>query len=426
MANHDAVAAVPRTGGGNLAKELLRSVLVQRSAYTLGDDEDEQELVETDPDTGAVIQVLTKFGRNYALAPLGDTTPRDGVTCLVTFGGRRYLLAEGSDVVATRVLSRVAVDPADPAIRDAYLVMPAATGAFAGQDNTVAVFTAREWEFIDFGIGRLIYVEGEDVYYRRKPDGSWTRGFGYSALQDGTVLPSALLGGGDHVLWRVENQTTNDPPAVVDGTAYIIGPAPTGEWASQTGKIAHGENGQWVIYNPRSGWRAYDKSFGGDYQFDGAAWNTARGQFAVKRTLYTANATWVKPAGIFKVCVTVVAGGGAGSGGSTSSFGAYASAIGGAAQGGSPALGGGGVGGDYNLTGGDGLSSGSGGYGGLSGGPLTPKGCGAPNSGAGGGGGGGVAIKEIDASLLTSAVAVTVGANGANNGAVLVEEYSYA
>jgi hypothetical protein len=444
MANHDAVAALPAVG--NADKQAIRDVLVKRMPYALADSDNPGTLVETDPDSGKVIIDILYKGRVFHVDATDFTTPGDGVTCLVTAGGVRYKLAVGTDVVCYSVLDRLTVPVGTEVFGDAILVLPAATGAFAGEDNNVAVKTARGWEFVDFGIGRLIYVEDEDTYYRRKTDGTWSSGFGNAQLGAGTIPPSAMIGGGGKVFWIIENQTTNAPPAVVNGAAYIIGSAPTGAWAGNTGKIAHGEGGAWVIYAPAAGWLGYDKSAGQNYQFTGAAWVSATGRLNVTLRFYTAGLTWNKPARLAYVRAICGGGGGnaslniTGTSGSTSSFGSHCSATGGAGGNGNSLTGGAGgtgVGGDINLTGQQGNSV-NGGItpadavfypGGLGAGPIQPKGMGGSQSyttqGAAGGGGG-CSIKIIDASLIAANVTVTVGSAAQNNGYVMVEEYTYA
>lgn len=448
MANHDAVAALPISG--NADQTLTRNVLVKRMPYALAPGDNPQTLVETDPTTGAVILDILLLGRVFHYDAADTTTVHDGVTCIVTSGGKRYKLAAGSDVVAYAVLSRDSVDPGSPSIGDAYLVNVASTGAFAGEDNNVAVYTARGWEFIDFGIGRLIYVEDEDVYYRRKTDGSWSAGFGNSALANGSVNPSAMNGGGGRVLWEVENQTTNTPPAVTNGVAYIIGSAPTGVWAGKAAQIAHGENSAWVIYNPAAGWRAYDKSLTQDYQFSGSAWLSATGRLNITIRSYTATATWSKPARLAYVRVTVIGGGGNGqsgtngtaTSGSTSSFGAHCSATGGGGgiiSGGLgfAATGGAASGGDINISGNGGFASNGTTAESLTivpdsaVGPFASKGRGgssgaAPGSAGSTGASGSCSIKVIDQSVLASTETVTVGSAAQNNGFVYVEEFTYA
>lgn len=51
----------------------------------------------------------------------------------------------------------------------------------------------------------------------------------------------------------------NAPPSdAVDGDRYLVGAAPTGEWAGQAGRFAWFSNGGWAFAAPRAGWRVYD------------------------------------------------------------------------------------------------------------------------------------------------------------------------
>jgi Protein of unknown function (DUF2793) len=51
----------------------------------------------------------------------------------------------------------------------------------------------------------------------------------------------------------------NTPPAVVDGNSYIVGDAPTGDWAGYARWIAYGVGGGWRYALPRNGWLAYNQ-----------------------------------------------------------------------------------------------------------------------------------------------------------------------
>src|SRR4051812_28815846 len=156
--NHDAVAAVPTVG--NVSKPLLRNVLVARMPYVLGDAESLSNTIAIDPSTGAVIVDVVLLGRVFHYDPSDHTTVADGTTCLVSADGLRYKLAAGTDVFCYAVLDNtIATPPVSPALGDAYLVAAAATGAWAGKSNFIAVKTARGWEFVNFGIGRFVYVE---------------------------------------------------------------------------------------------------------------------------------------------------------------------------------------------------------------------------------------------------------------------------
>ncbi|MGY4288901.1 hypothetical protein ACVWXO_008121 [Bradyrhizobium sp. LM2.7] len=269
--NHAAVGALPTIGSAD--KTALRNLLVARMAYVLGDAEDSRNLVAIDPATGAVIVDLVLFGRDFHYDPTDTTTAHDGTSCLVSSDGLRYKLAAGTDVFAYSVLDNtIATPPVSPALGDAYLVAAGATGAWAGKSNQIAVNTRRGWEFINFSVGRFIYVRSVDTYYHKNAAGSWVVGLGNQTFAANSIPLSAAINFGRRVI--VENQTTTAPPVSPSvGTAYIIGPSATGAWAGLDGKIAICEiAGSFVIYTATAGWLAYDKAQGVDYRFNGTSW----------------------------------------------------------------------------------------------------------------------------------------------------------
>ena len=275
--NHDAVAALPT--GSAASKTLTRAMSVKRFPYSLTDAESSLNLVVVDPDTGAIPSDLVYLGRVFHYDAADTTTAHDGTTCLVSSEGKRYKLASGTDVLAWSVKSAsLTAPPGSPTIGDAYLVATAATGAWASKDGKVAIYTARGWEFVTFGIGRLVYDETTDSYYRKKPDGSWTSGFGTQAVGSDSVRPSALINAGVGYIIKIENQTTNSPPgSPSSGNAYIVGPSPTGAWAGKSGNVAIYINGAWDYYVPVAGDTVYDKSAKNNYVYSGTAWESFGG-----------------------------------------------------------------------------------------------------------------------------------------------------
>lgn len=278
--NHDAVAASGVNGGAAANKTLLRSLYVARFPYCLADDEDSQQLIAVDPNTGSIITDILFLGRVFHYDPLDTTTAHDGTSCLVSSDGKRYKLAQNEDVIAWSVLdvTRTA-PPSSPSIGDAHIVASAATGDWSGHDGEVAVRTARGWEFVTYAIGRLIYDEGGDAYYHRDSSGDWVAGFGTQVIGANSVGPGALVNAGAGYILRVENQTTNAPPASpVVGDAYIIGSSPTGSWAGKATYIAVCEvAGTFSTYQPKTGYVVFDKSANTSYEFNGTSWVSAGG-----------------------------------------------------------------------------------------------------------------------------------------------------
>src|ERR1044071_8771764 len=89
--DHDAVAALAPSGA---VRDLLKGVLFKRMPYVLADADNPQDLVAVDTETGAAVIDILFLGRLFHYDPTDGTTAHDGVTCLVTQGGRRYKLDE--------------------------------------------------------------------------------------------------------------------------------------------------------------------------------------------------------------------------------------------------------------------------------------------------------------------------------------------
>lgn len=62
------------------------------------------------------------------------------------------------------------------------------------------------------------------------------------------------------------------PPAPLPGQVWAVGPAPTGEWTGQGGRLALAVNGGWLFVAPQAGWRAWVASTGCLAVHDGNEW----------------------------------------------------------------------------------------------------------------------------------------------------------
>lgn len=285
--NHPAVAALPIAGSAN--KTLLRNLVTASMPFVLPDTANFTNIVAVDPDTGAIPIDTNFLGRIFHYDPADSTTAHDGTSCLVSADGLRYKLAVGTDVFAYAVLDNThTAPPASPTLGDKYLVAAAATGAWAGKSNYIAAYTRRGWEFLNFDIGRFIYVEAVDTYYHKNAGGSWVTGLGSQTAGANSIPLSAAINFGKRLI--VENQTTTAPPgSPTVGTAYIIGPSATGAWSGLDGKIAICEvAGSFVIYTPTNGWAAYDKSTNNSYTFTGSAWVSSAGAVVGYNRVFTA------------------------------------------------------------------------------------------------------------------------------------------
>ena len=76
----------------------------------------------------------------------------------------------------------------------------------------------------------------------------------------------------------VERSDLSAPPAAPgEGQAFIVGPAPTGDWAGQAGRVASFRGGGWVFLAPRPGWLAWDRDAGDIRVWRGGSWQALPG-----------------------------------------------------------------------------------------------------------------------------------------------------
>jgi Protein of unknown function (DUF2793) len=68
----------------------------------------------------------------------------------------------------------------------------------------------------------------------------------------------------------------NAPPAVpADGSNWLVGTAPTGDWAGKAGKLACRQAGNWIFVPPRDGMRVLNKAIGQEIRF-ATVWKAAQ------------------------------------------------------------------------------------------------------------------------------------------------------
>jgi hypothetical protein len=72
----------------------------------------------------------------------------------------------------------------------------------------------------------------------------------------------------------VEGEANSPPVSPVDGTCWLVGSAPTGDWAGQAGTIAARQAGSWLFAEPVEGMTAHDHAAGQLARFDGG-WQRA-------------------------------------------------------------------------------------------------------------------------------------------------------
>lgn len=67
----------------------------------------------------------------------------------------------------------------------------------------------------------------------------------------------------------IEGEASAPPVDPADGEAWLVGPAPTGEWAGREGSIASRQAGNWLFIAPRDGMRLLDRSTGQEKRYLG-------------------------------------------------------------------------------------------------------------------------------------------------------------
>ena len=72
----------------------------------------------------------------------------------------------------------------------------------------------------------------------------------------------------------IEGEAAAPPVTPVDGTSWLVGPAATGAWSGQAGKIAAWQSGNWLFFAPRDGMRLLNRASGQEIRYNGG-WKIA-------------------------------------------------------------------------------------------------------------------------------------------------------
>ena len=67
----------------------------------------------------------------------------------------------------------------------------------------------------------------------------------------------------------IEGEAAAPPASPTDGTSWLVGASPTGDWTGQAGKIACRQAGNWIFVPPRDGMRLLDRSNGQERRYNG-------------------------------------------------------------------------------------------------------------------------------------------------------------
>lgn len=211
-------------------------------------------------------------GRLYYYDGADASSVHDGLNVLVDAVGRRYKLREALQVFSGiwRITDKdLAAPPGSPTEGSAYIVAAGASGAWAGQSGKIAIRAAGTWAFSTPLAGAQAWVIDEATYYHYNGT-AWASGLpGQTAAA--SIKLSHMHSG--QIMLAVEGTSNNPGGSPANGTAYIVGASPTGNFSGFAPKaVAIRESGAWVAYTPAAGWRVDDKSTGNQLRYSGSAW----------------------------------------------------------------------------------------------------------------------------------------------------------
>lgn len=265
MALHPFRQESAATGGAYTG--LLLEAGVKRTAFVIAAGEtlgDFDLAIGTPP----LAVIAGGTGNIYIYDPTDATTVDDGVTCLVSADGRRYLVETAVQMPITSVLAEDTAPPVSPNLGDAYIVADAPSGAWVGHDEAIAFYTRRGWVFATPQLGWLVFNEETASTWQFGPAG-W--GGAVIELPDASVEPPAL----EFPFGLAVEATQNAPPgSPTTGVYYIVGAAPSGAWVGYAGKVAHWTGAAWAFLTPYEGAGVHDKSLGYRLVYKSGAWTT--------------------------------------------------------------------------------------------------------------------------------------------------------
>lgn len=73
----------------------------------------------------------------------------------------------------------------------------------------------------------------------------------------------------------LDRDLATPPGSPSAGDRYLVATSPTGAWSGQAGRIAAWQDGGWLFYDPRAGWRAWVADEAALLVFDGTGWAPA-------------------------------------------------------------------------------------------------------------------------------------------------------
>jgi parallel beta-helix repeat protein len=187
--------------GSSPSKSSMRTYMQARLALVLVNA---SEILSIDMGS-TVAAMLATTGQLYRYDATDTTTPHNGLTVLVDVTGRRFKIVTPSSLranVYTNIISNaLTAPPGSPSEGDAYIVAPAATGAWAAKDNNVAVWSSGQWWFDVPRPGAFAWVGGLYVFggaswasvSQSKAYGNVLNVMAFGAKGDGTTDDSGAI-----------------------------------------------------------------------------------------------------------------------------------------------------------------------------------------------------------------------------------------
>jgi len=246
----------------------MRAAAVARIPYPVATAVEAQDLVAFYSGVGTIPSIVLN-GVIFTLDAADTTTAHDGVSCLVTFDGRRYK----TDTIgrAMAIEAQQSTPPGSPTLGLAWLVGASPTGAWAGQADRIAMWTSRGWLFLAPSAGMRVFDKALNGDWQYNNAATWVFGLTPGNLAAGSItVPMLAVPFGV----AVEAQQ-NTPPGTVAGT-FIVGTSPTGAWSGWAGSIAVAISGSWTRVLPYEGATVFNRGTASDWEYVGGVWADRR------------------------------------------------------------------------------------------------------------------------------------------------------
>jgi hypothetical protein len=256
----------------NWVAATVRSKLAEQSIFCTDDPDLSGEDFSIQPYAAVAVFGTDGDLELYAF-DAGDTTTADdgGVSCIVV-SGRRYKKRAEVIVRDSALSATTTAQPGSPALGDTYIVPAAPSGAdWAGQAETVAVYTARGWLFRQPFVGMIVYVEDDASFWHYGASGDWSAGLPIGVIPDGGIAPRKLAE--PFAILKVVDQR-NAPPgsAPTAGTMYQVGTSPTGAFSGHPNEVARYNGSAYEFLVPEEGDTIYRLDQATLYSYRSGVW----------------------------------------------------------------------------------------------------------------------------------------------------------